>query len=113
MSAKQEPKDYIQKLEEFGAAVKEKDYDSKTCENAKDFIDTFAKRMGGMVNIAATVAKRDSTRAQELKNQDYRDAIGIEPFADIDTKNPGEVQKVAGDLVIECFENRVGGQEVR
>ena len=28
-----------------------------------------AKQMGGIVNIAATIAKCDSARAQELKNQ--------------------------------------------
>ena len=72
-----------------------------------------AKQMGDIVNIAATVAKRDSARAQELKNQHYRNAVGLEPFADIDTKNPTEIRKVAGDLIIECLENRAGGQEVR
>lgn len=55
-----------------------------------------AKQMGGIVNIAATIAKRDSARAQELKNQGYCDAVGLEPFADIDTKTPTKVWKVAG-----------------
>lgn len=139
MNEKQEPKKgYMQKITEFGEAVKTKGYDAVACEDAKDFVNTFAKRLGGITKLATTVAERNAAKnlawSQDLRGRDYQDvvgpyeqncfsaqesaatdinvmnrcfkAVGLAPFADVDTKDPRAIQKVSGDLVVECQEDR-------
>lgn len=143
MDKNQQPKGYIQKLEEFGSAVREQGYDSMGCDGPADFVKIFTGRIGRITGITTAVAERDAARTlartQDVTSQDYRDLVepyesacfdaqesaatsievmnryfgimGLEPFADIDTKDPSAVQKVAGDIVVECAEGKPAGQK--
>lgn len=105
----------------------------------KTFTGRVGRITGIATAVAERDAARTLARSQGLTGQDYRDLVepyetacfedqdsaamsidamnryfglmGLKPFADIDTKDPGAVQKVAGDIVIECIEGKPAEQK--